>query len=124
MKLSHVLTLAAVLSGIFGLAFVFVPVQLLSYYGSTAGEPLELIGRFFGSALIGLAVMAWWARNAADSDARKALVLGFFVANSVGFIVALTGQLRGLVNTLGWSTVVIYLIMALGFAYFQFQKSP
>ena len=124
MKLSHVLTLAAVLSGIFGLAFVFVPVQLLSYYGNTAGEPLELIGRFFGSALIGLAVMAWWARNAADSDARRALVLGFLAANCIGFIVALMGQLKGMTNALGWSTVAIYLIMTLGFAYFQFQKSP
>ena len=56
MKLSHLMTLTAVLTGIFGLAFVFVPVQLLSYYGNTAGTPLELIGRFFGSALIGFAV--------------------------------------------------------------------
>ena len=124
MKLSHVMILTAVLTGIFGLAFVFVPVQILSYYGNTAGAPLELIGRFFGSGLIGFAVMAWWARNAADSDARKALVLGFLVSTFVGFIVALMGQLGGMVNALGWSTVAIYLILALGFAYFQFQKSP
>ena len=124
MKLSIWMTLTAVLAGIFGLAFVFVPAQLLAYYGITAGAPLELIGGFFGSALIGFAVMAWWARSAADSEARKALVLGFLVANFVGFIVALMGQLRGVQNALGWSTVAIFLILALGFAYFQFQKSP
>jgi hypothetical protein len=31
-------------------------------------------------------------------------------------------QLKGLVNSLGWSTVAIYLLLAIGFAYFHFTK--
>jgi len=31
-------------------------------------------------------------------------------------------QLKGVVNSLGWSTVAIYLLLALGFAYFHFAK--
>ena len=31
-------------------------------------------------------------------------------------------QLKGVVNSLGWSTVAIYLLLAIGFAYFQFTK--
>ncbi len=124
MKLRNLMILTAVLNGIFGLAFVFVPLQLLSYYGDAADQSLEFIGRFLGSAHVGFSVIAWSVRNAADSDARKAVVLGFFVATSVGFIVALLVQLEGVVNALGWSTVAIYLILALGFAYFQFQRSP
>jgi hypothetical protein len=38
----------------------------------------------------------------------------------VGFIVSLMGTLSGATNAMGWSAVVIYLLLALGFAYFQF----
>ena len=72
--------------------------------------------------LIGFALLTWTARNAAASDALKAIVLALFVADGVGFIVALIGQLGNVVNQLGWSTVVIYLLLTLGWGYFQFSK--
>jgi len=37
-------------------------------------------------------------------------------------VMAFIGQLAGIANALGWSTVAIYLLLALGFAYFQFMK--
>ena len=44
-------------------------------------------------------------------------------AHARGIVVeAELGQLGGVVNTMGWSTVAIYLLLALGFAYFQFMK--
>ena len=63
------------------------------------------------------------ARNAEASQARKAIVLALSIGYGIGFIVALIGQLGGVVNTLGWLTVAIYLLLALGFGYFQFTKS-
>lgn len=116
MKLNVVMTVNAVVAAVFGLAFVFVPGQLLMQYGVTADAPLKFIGQLFGTALVGYAVLTWSARSAGDSDARKAIVLAMFVGNGVGFIIALIGQLQRVVNSLGWSTVAIYLILALGFA--------
>jgi hypothetical protein len=40
----------------------------------------------------------------------------------VGFVVILIGQLAGIPNTLGWSNVAIYLLLALGFGYVQFMQ--
>ena len=37
-------------------------------------------------------------------------------------VVILLQQLSGGVNALGWSSVVISLLLALGFAYFQFMR--
>jgi hypothetical protein len=53
------------------------------------------------------------------------VVLGNLVGDAAGFVLALLGQLSGVggVNQLGWSTVLIYLLFASGFAYFQFVKS-
>ncbi len=80
------------------------------------------MGQLFGAALIGFAALTWTARNATDSDAGRAILLALFVADAIGFAVALIGQLGGIVNALGWSTVVIYLVLALGFGYFRFAK--
>ena len=122
MKLSALFIVYAVISAIFGLTFVFAPEASLALYGATLSPGGILIVRLFGAALLELAVLSWFARNAGDSEARKAIILALFVGEAVGFVVALFGQLSGVVNALGWSTVAVYLLLALGFAYFQFMK--
>lgn len=112
----------AVVAGAFGLAFVLVPDQVSTQYGIEATVELEYLGRLLGAAFISFAVMTWWARNANDSTARRAIVLAFFIGNAAGFVVALIGQLDEVPNSLGWSTVAIYLLFALGYGYFQFVK--
>jgi hypothetical protein len=86
------------------------------------GPAGTVIPQLFGAALIGYAVVNWFARNAKGDEALRAIILANLVADTVGFIVALLGQLSGLTNALGWFTVVIYLLLALGFGYFQFVK--
>lgn len=122
MKLNALMTVNAVVAGVFGIAFVIVPGRLISMYGATADAPLLYTGQLFGAALLALAILTGLARNATESEARRAIVLGIAFGNTVGFVVALIGQVRGVVNALGWLTVAIYLLLALGFAYFAFRR--
>jgi len=122
MKLSTMFIIYAVVSAIFGLTFVFVPETALALYGITLSPGGITIARLFGVALLEFAMLSWFVRDAGDSEARKAIILAIFFGEAVGFIVALFGQLSGVVNALGWSTVAIYLLLALGFGYFQFIK--
>ena len=122
MKLSTLFTGNAIVSALFGLTFVSVPETAMSFYGATLSPGGALVARLFGAVLLGIAVLTWFARNAGESEARKAIILSRFVCETAGFIVALFGQLAGAVNALGWSTVAIYLLFALGFGYFQFMK--
>lgn len=122
MKLSTMFIIYAVISAIFGLTFIFIPETALALYGITLSPDGILIARLFGAALLEFALLSWLVRNVGDSEARKAIILAVFVGEVVGFIVALVGQLSGEVNALGWSTVAIYLLLALGFGYFQFIK--
>ena len=122
MSLSLLMTINAIVAAVFGIAFVVAPGQAASLYGVTADPQFRYLAQLFGSALVGFAVLTWVARNATASDARKAIVLALFVSNALGFVLALIGQLGGVMNTMGWSTVVIYLLLALGFGYFQFMK--
>ncbi len=122
MKLSALMSINALIAAVFGLAFVLVPSQLVLLYGLEPNPAINYVGRLFGGALLTFALMTWTARNSAASDARKAIVLALFVGDAIGFIVALAAQLGGVVNSLGWSTVGIYLLLAIGFGYFQFSK--
>jgi Na+-driven multidrug efflux pump len=122
MKLRTLMVINTVIAGLFGIAFVLIPGQVLSLYGVQPNPAINYIGELFGAALIGFAVLTWTARNAADSDARTAIVRALFIGDAVGFIVALIAQLGAVVNNLGWSTVIIYLFLAVGFGYFYFTK--
>lgn len=122
MKLKGLFIVTAVISIMFGVAFVIIPTELYSLYGIQSGPELNFIGQLFGSALIAIGLISWQSRNAADSYARRAIVSSFFIADAVGFVVALIGQLNNVVNALGWTTVAIYFFLALGFAYFQSSK--
>ena len=122
MKLKTLMIINSIVAIVFGVLFVIVPAQAYSCYNITADEQLIYMGRLFGSALIGFALLTWMARNATDSDARRAIVYALFTADCIGFVVALIGQINNVVNALGWSTVAIYLLLALGFGYFQFIK--
>ena len=122
MKLGNLFVVNAVIAGLFGLAFVFAPAQLLAQYGLVVDAGFGLVAQLFGAALVGYAILTWLVRKAGDSEARRAIVLALFISDGVAFVLALMAQLKGLVNSLGWSTVAIYLLLALGFAYFHFAK--
>lgn len=126
MKFKTLMIINAIVAIVFGVIFVIIPSHVLSLYGSGTGEVMDVLNymsQLFGAALIGMGLLTWTARNAADSDARKAIVYALFVSDSIGFAVALIGQINFVVNALGWSTVAIYFLLALGFGYFHFSKT-
>jgi len=123
MSLRTLMVINTVIAGVFGIAFVLIPWQVLSTYGIQPNPAINFIGELFGAALLSFAVLTWSARNAAESDARSAIVRALFIGDTVGFILALIAQLSTVVNELGWSTVIIYLFLAVSFGYFHFTKS-
>jgi len=112
----------AILTGIFGFGFVFVPGQILLIYGVEPNLYLRFISQLFGAVLVSLALLAWLTRNLNNNDARRAIVLALFIGESLGLILAFIGQINGILNELGWFIVMVYLLMTLGLAYFQFSK--
>ena len=122
MKLGNLLMAGAVVTLIFGLALVLVPGTLLSLYGITLNDAGILLARLFGAAFLGYTVLNWFARNASDSEVLRGIVLANLIMDVVGFVVTLLGQLAQVANALGWSSVALYLLFSLGFAYFQFMK--
>jgi hypothetical protein len=122
MTTKNFLTFASVVAFIFALGFILIPAQLLSMYNVTLNEAGILISRLFGASLLGFGILNWSARSFGEEEATRAVLTMNLATDTVGFIFALIAQLGGVpgVNALGWSTVVIYLILAAGFAYLRF----
>lgn len=122
MKFKNLLVINAIVGLGYGISFVLVPTTVLSIYGMTQGPSEALTGQFFGVALIAIGMMTWLARDIADSETQRALILALLISDVVGIIVAAMGTLSGVMSAVGWSAFGIYLLLALGYAYFQFMK--
>lgn len=122
MKRSTFMAIAALLAVVFGLGFILVPAQLMSIYGITLATAGQWVGRYLGSAFLGIGVLTWLARNAEPGEGLRAVVLGDLVLSVLGLVVAILDAISGLGNALVWSTVVIYLFLTVGFGYFQFVE--
>jgi len=124
MKLKHLFIVHSVVALFHGGGFVLAPKPFMSLYGVSLADPeATFVARLFGAALLIYCFVAWFARDAEDSTARRAILLGFFLTGIVGFIVSLLGQLSGVMNALGWLVVGLYLVLVgLGNGYFYFIR--
>ncbi|MCJ7534851.1 MAG: hypothetical protein MUO57_04885 [Anaerolineales bacterium] len=122
MKLKTMLVIKAVVCLVFGILFLLVTGPFMAFFGVTLDSGGIFVARLYGASLIGNLLLTWFARNDAGSEALRAAVLALFVYDAIGFIVALLAVLSGVMNTLGWAVVGLYLLLTLGFGYFQFMK--
>lgn len=123
MKFTTLMVIKAVVCLVLGLLILIVPDFVYSLFGTSLTEGGTFAAREYGASLIGNLMVAWFARNATESKARRAIILGLCVYDSIGFIVTLVAVISGILNPLGWSVVAIYLFFAVGFGYFL-VKSP
>lgn len=124
MKINTFLAIAAFLAVLYGLGFFLVPAQTIGLYGITLDQNGLFVARYLGSVFLGVAVLTWLARSLTSQEALSPILLGDFVISLTGLLVAVWDAFAGDGNALSWATVVIYLFLTLGFAYFQFVASP
>jgi hypothetical protein len=121
MKVNNFLVVKAIISLAVGIVFALIPAAAMSSFGVTLDPSGTLMARFLGALLIGIGLICWLERNA-ESQALQGITLALCVADTIGFIFALLGQLSGLTNALGWVNVAVWLLLALGLGYFRFLK--
>jgi hypothetical protein len=63
-------------------------------------------------------MVTWFGRNAAESEARRAIILGLCVYDAGGFVITLIALFASVLGPLGWLAAAIYLFFAVGFGYF------
>jgi hypothetical protein len=106
----------------FGIGSVLAPHLFLSLFGATLGPAGAVMMQYGGAWLIGLGLLTWFTRNAAESEAGRGvagrtIAWALLVAYCVAFVVSLRGQLAGTLNALGWMPVAIQAFFAAGLGY-------
>ncbi len=121
MELRKFLTIKALISIIFGLLFLLFPAFSMSIFGVSLDAVGVMVTRYFGVVILGIGLICAFYRSK-DFRALVDLLLALFITGTLGFIVALSAQLSGLLNFLGWLVVLIWLLLAIGLGYFRFSR--
>lgn len=124
MRLTLTMTAAALGSFIFGLAYLLIPERLLSLYGITLDPSAQWTTRYLGAIMLGLGAVNWLGRKVRSGAALRAIVTGTFIATTLGLIVSIFELLNGSGNMLVWSSVVIWLLLSVGYGDFIFRTPP
>ena len=122
MNIRTFLIITAVVALVYGLGLLLMPVFMASTYGVGTSASEILLARFFGVELLIVGLIGWLAKDLPFSSLRP-IITASLIGDIVGAIVALLGTLSGVMNTVGWSAFGIYLLIGLGFAYFQFMAT-
>ena len=105
-----------------GVPILIAPIFLYSLFGASLNPGGVFAAREYGASLIGNLMLTWFARNAVESEPRRAIALALCVYDAIGFVVTLIAQLSGVLGPLGWFAAVIYLFFAIGFGWFLFPQ--
>jgi hypothetical protein len=122
MKFKTMMIIKAVVCLALGVPIVLIPSFVYSIFGLALDPAGSFAAREYGAGMIGILLITWFARNALESQARWAITLGLCIYDAIGFVVSLIAAITSLLNPLGWSVVVLYLFLAVGFGYFLIRS--
>jgi hypothetical protein len=79
MGVRHVFILNCIYAFIFGVGFVLLPAVFCSLVGFDTPGDAVLIARVLGIFVMGTGLLTFFARNAPESEARRAIILTLFL---------------------------------------------
>jgi len=120
MKVHGFLKLKSVVSILFGLCMLLFYDVLMPIYGITLNQSGAMMTQWTGATFIGIGLICWFASQADSSELLKGIIVSLFICDTSGFIVSFMGQIGGVANMLGWSTVATWLFFAMGLGYYRF----
>jgi hypothetical protein len=121
-KLGAFLAIAAVIAALFGVGFLLAPERVVALYGGTLSPAGAVVGRILGSSLIAIAIMFWASREQLGADVLRAVLIAGPVANALDLVIMLHATVSGIVSGLGWTSVILHILLAAGFGYFAFGR--
>ena len=103
---------------IFGIGFLFAPGLLMGPMGVTLDETSATFARMFGSLIISIPVLVFFARRSTNTEFKTGVVYCASVYLFASSILLLITQIKGLMNSMGWGIVILHLAFLLFFGYY------
>jgi hypothetical protein len=122
MKSKSFLLVKGTIAIVIALLMLLLPATFGGWFGMELEPAGVLMARFFGALMAGIALVCYFTSGAPASELRKNMILSLFVTDTLGFVLALIGQIQGIFNALGWILAALWLVLALFLGYFYFLK--
>lgn len=122
MKLRHLFAINFCTAVFFGLACSLFPRGVFQLYGAAFDDAAIWSARLVGGSILGFATLMWYGVKTVSVEARRAIALALLVQDGIGFIASMEIQLSGSVNALGWTNPILYVLLALAYAFFVFVR--
>jgi hypothetical protein len=117
--------LNAIVAILFGVAFLVMPETALAQFRTETYAATVLVTRFYGAALLTIGFVLWFAKDVAGESGQKGMGIVLLASAVIGFVLTVMGTVgsRAVIRANGWIVMVIYILLALGYAYLLFMKS-
>jgi len=105
-----------------GLGFLLLPQKILGQFGVDGYAATKLLSQFFGTALLGLGLLLWFAKDVTDTNLQKGMGIALLVGVAAGVMITVIGTTGGILRENWWIALVLYTILGLANAYMVFLK--
>ena len=112
----------AFLAVVLGLGFLIVPNRILGQFGVDGYAATKLLSQFFGTAMLGLGLLLWFAKDVTDANLQKGMGIALLVGAVGGLFITVMGTTSGVLRANWWMALVVYAILGAAYAYLLFQK--
>jgi hypothetical protein len=116
------MVIKAIVALVLGVLLLVAPTFGFSLFGASITGDGTFPAQENGASMLGIVLLTWFARNAAESQACRAIILDLFIYDAIGVVITIIAMVAGRFNLLGWGILAIYLLFSLGFGYFWFCK--
>ena len=82
----------------------------------------KLLSQFFGTAMLGLGLLLWFAKDVSEVNLQKGMGIALLVGAVGGLIITVMGTTSGILRANWWIAMVLYAILGLAYAYLLFLK--
>lgn len=117
MKLKILFIVNAVILGGSGICAVLFPASVCKIYGVEINSEVMMMAQYAGLGSIATALVAWFSRKVRDTLALKGITLALFLTFTAGAVISIQSTISGVI-AFGWLIIVLYLLLAIGYAYF------
>jgi hypothetical protein len=109
---------------VLGSYLLVAPASLFGLLGASLSGVGLFPAREYGAAMIGIFLLAWFAKQVQAPDARAAILLDLLVYDGIGVAITLQVVVAGALNALGWGIVLVYAFFTVGSGYLLLKEKP
>ena len=111
MRLKTFMIINAIIAVIVGILLILIPSTIVRFFGMTPDQGMDLDGQLYGSELILMGLVAWFARDISELKYERRIYAAFSIANLISLIISIVGVATGNFDAIGWIAIAAYLIL-------------